>query len=348
MTNGGQFWVDRVWYGDSPAWIALLPMSWLFGLAVWLRRRLYRIGLLKSVAVGAPVVVVGNLSTGGTGKTPVTIAIVEALRARGFEPGVVSRGYRGRVGAQPVRVTPQSEPSIVGDEPVLIATRCGCPVVVHPDRVRAARQLVEEGVDVVIADDGLQHYRLARDVEVAVIDGRRWFGNGRLLPCGPLREPRSRLQSVDRVLINGEPDGGLRSGIDGTVFSLVAREARQLDDAERRDLAEFEGKRVHAVAAIGHPERFFAMLRELGADVSPHPLPDHAALSEDDLDFGDTLDVVMTEKDAVKCRGLAAAGRWYVPVELTSGDDRWLDDIASRIGGVRPSKQGTEEDIDHG
>ena len=186
MAGGGQFWVDRVWYGDSLAWIVLLPFSWLFGLAVWLRRRLYRIGLLKSVAVGVPVVVVGNLTTGGTGKTPVTIAIVEALRARGFEPGVVSRGYRGNVGAEPVLVTPRSEPSIVGDEPVLIAKRCGCPVVVHPDRVAAARKLVGEGVDVVIADDGLQHYRLARDVEVAVIDGRRWLGNGRLLPCDGL------------------------------------------------------------------------------------------------------------------------------------------------------------------
>ena len=260
----------------------------------------------------------------------------------------MSRGYRGNVGAEPVLVTPRSEPSIVGDEPVLIAKRCGCPVVVHPDRVAAARKLVGEGVDVVIADDGLQHYRLARDVEVAVIDGRRWFGNGRLLPCGPLREPRSRLHTVDRVLINGEPAGNLPSGMDGTVFSLAAREARRLDDAERRDLAGFAGKRVHALAAIGHPDRFFAMLREVGVDVSAHPLPDHAALTEDDLDFGDALDVVMTEKDAVKCRGFAAAGRWYVPVGLETGDEHWLDDIASRIGGAYPSKQGSEEDIDHG
>lgn len=334
MAAGGQRWVNKVWYGDSRAFLVLLPLSWLYGWISALRRFLYRSGVLRSVRMGLPVIIVGNLSTGGTGKTPITIWLVNELRSRGFRPGVVSRGYRGTVGRSPLLVMPHSDPAIVGDEPVLIAKRCGCPVAVHPDRVSAAHMLKGQDVDVIVADDGLQHYRLQRDFEIAVVDAERGFGNGRLLPAGPLREPLSRLQRVDRIVVNGKDSAKTIPGLPHAAvagFRLRASVLARLDGKQTLPLDTLAGSRVHAVAAIGNPGRFFQMLTDFGIDVIPHPLPDHAGIVAGDLAFGDDTRVVMTEKDAVKCRYLAPQKLWYVPVDVDMVDSTWLDQIEALI-----------------
>lgn len=330
MAGLGQYWIDRVWYGRSTAWLLLIPLTCLFAVAAWLRRTLYRAGIFRSWSAGVPVIVVGNITVGGTGKTPVTIALARALSERGYRPGVASRGYRGNVGASPVIVDADSDPNVVGDEAVLIARRCACPVAVHPDRVAAAKRLIEEGVDVVVTDDGLQHYRLQRDVEIAVLDGARGLGNGILLPSGPLREPASRLRDVDVLLVNGRGDAALPAG-KFTSFALEPRNAMKFDGTAR-PLESFAGVAVHAVAAIGHPQRFFEMLRSHGLEVRGHALPDHALISESDLDFGDSLEIFMTEKDAVKCGALTSPRLWYVPVDLAAEDPSWVDDVIARIG----------------
>lgn len=203
MTQRGQQGINRVWYGRSLLSWLLLPLSAVFWLVTRLRSILYRIGVFKSYRLAVPVVVIGNLTVGGTGKTPVALWLIDALRSRGIRAGVVSRGYGAAVGSSPRRVAVDSDPSQVGDEPLLIARRGRCPVVVHPDRVAAARQLLDDGIDLIVADDGLQHSRLKRDYEIAVVDGQRGFGNGWLLPAGPLREPLARLAQVDRVIVNG-------------------------------------------------------------------------------------------------------------------------------------------------
>lgn len=344
MAGGGREWVERVWYGESWGFLPLLPLAWLYAAITALRRWLYGIGVLRSTRVGVPVVVVGNITAGGTGKTPVTIWLANALSERGFRPGVTSRGYRGAVGRSPVAVTPESDPAAVGDEPVLIARRCRCPVVVHPDRVAAARRLAAQGVNVVIADDGLQHYALARDYEIAIVDGTRVWGNGRLLPAGPLREPVTRLTGVQRVLVNSGGGCDRLPNLPGTPassrFELVAEVARRIDDSESRPLADFAGASVHAVAAIGYPDRFFDMLTEHGIDVAAHPLPDHASIDARDLAFGDDAPIVMTEKDAVKCRHLPPDDLWYVPADVHMRDTDWLAEIEGVVEKRSDTKHG--------
>lgn len=335
MTDSGQQRLNRAWYGDSSLGPALLPLGWLYAGVVAIRRRLFRGGLLKSFRVSVPVVIVGNLTAGGTGKTPITIWLVRALRDRGIRAGVVSRGYRGKIGHSPLPVMAHSDPSVVGDEPVLIATRAECPVVVHPDRVHAAHVLEEQGVDIIVADDGLQHYRLQRDFEIVVVDGQRGFGNARPLPAGPLREPLSRLQEVDRVVVNADgPEALAGVPVDaGRVngFSLRATDVVHLASGTTQPLSALAGEQVHAVAGIGNPERFFATLAGAGIDIIPHPLADHAELSTSDVEFADDLKVVMTEKDAVKCRHLELDEHWYVPVEVAMQEQSWLDDIAALV-----------------
>jgi tetraacyldisaccharide 4'-kinase len=256
------------------------------------------------------VIVVGNLTVGGAGKTPLVIWLCEHLQRAGHRPGVVSRGYGGRPPRLPLSVTAATAPSEAGDEPVLIAARTGCPVVVDPDRPRAARALLAANdVDVIVADDGLQHYALARNLEIVVVDGRRRFGNGFCLPAGPLREPLSRLVTVDLVVVNGAGGAG------EFALRLVGdRLANLADVAHTEPLTAWRGRRVHAVAGIGDPARFFTALTTAGLEVVEHPFPDHHAYRPDDLDFGDGLPVLMTEKDAVKCRTFAAARHWYLPV----------------------------------
>ncbi|MCE5232992.1 MAG: tetraacyldisaccharide 4'-kinase [Mizugakiibacter sp.] len=317
--------LQQRWYADLPPPLWARPVAALYGGAVALRRALYRHGWLAAQRLPLPVLVVGNLSVGGTGKTPLTIALVEALRARGFSPGVVSRGYGGTRGGNRL-LDDASDPREDGDEPCLIRARTGAPVAVGRDRPAAARLLLAPGVDVVIADDGLQHYRLARDLEICVIDGDRRFGNGRLLPAGPLREPPARLDAVDFRVCNG---GVAAPG--EVQMTLEARQAEALVGAERpRPLAAFAGQRVHAVAGIGNPERFFAELRAQGIAVIAHAFPDHHRFVPADLAFGDSLPVLMTEKDAVKCRPFAAPRWWSLPVSAKLAPD-FLDAVAERL-----------------
>lgn len=298
-------WLNRRWYSRRPIWW-LLPLSWLFAAGAWLRRVLAR-----PARLGVPVVVVGNLNVGGSGKTPVVVAVCTALREAGYRPGVVSRGYGARVPG--VRVLRDGDSAdAVGDEPALIARRGDWPVAIGPDRVAAARALVaaRPDVDVIVSDDGLQHYRLARAVEIVVVDGARGFGNGARLPAGPLREGCARLATVDAVLVHGAG-----AQVDGQRFRLVPGDAVALDDAAAtRPLSAFRGQRVNAVAGIGDPKRFFNLLARRGIFVNPRPFPDHHRFTRAELDFGDGLPVLMTEKDAVKCASFAGADRWYVPV----------------------------------
>lgn len=302
--------LDRLWYSASPLSLLLAPLGSIYAGAVHVRRALYRSGRLRSTRVAVPVIVVGNLTVGGTGKTPLVIWLVEALRRAGKRPGVVSRGYGGKGTQWPQQVRPDSNPQDVGDEPVLIALRGACPVVVDPDRVRAAQTLLAlHECDVIVADDGLQHYALQRDVEIAVVDGVRRHGNGRCLPAGPLREPLRRLREVDMIVVN---DG---NSMDACSFRLVGDVACALDGKQAaRALADFAGQAVHAVAAIGRPARFFDHLRGHGVQAITHAFPDHHFFRAEDIRFGDHLPVLMTEKDAVKCRGFAEATHWYIPV----------------------------------
>ncbi len=284
------------------AWL-LWPASLLFGISVFLRRI-----FTKRRKAGIPVVIVGNLTVGGSGKTPLVLWIAEHLRANGWHPAIVSRGFPLKI-ALPRAVTLASDPGEVGDEPIVLARRSGCPVWVGADRVATIATLRREyrDVDVVVLDDGLQHYRLARDIEIAVVDARG-FGNGFLLPAGPLREPRSRLRSVDAVVSHDAPVEGYAMRLEGSVFH------RMTDATDRRPPAPFAGQKVHAVAGIGDPGRFFRHLARLGLEPIEHPFPDHHPFRAEDLDFGDERPVLLTEKDAVKLRGVARPNWWVLPV----------------------------------
>lgn len=315
--------LESAWYGGGRAPWWTWPLMLLYGGVVRLRGWLYRSGVLRSVRLPVPVVVIGNLSVGGTGKTPLTIAVVEALHARGYQPGVVSRGYGGSQ-REPLLLGEAPDPIQVGDEPCLIHAT-GVQVAVGRDRPAAARLLLDAGCNVLVADDGLQHYRLARDVEICVIDGVRRFGNRRLLPVGPLREPLSRLQRVDLHVCNG---GVAETG--EYPMQLRGGEVVALDDGRRQPLASFSSQQVHAVAAIGNPQRFFDSLRAVGIRVIEHAFADHHAFAAADLAFVEDLPVLMTDKDAVKCRQFVQPHWWRVPVhaELPSA---FVDALIQRI-----------------
>lgn len=307
--------IEHFWSRLRPAHLILFPLSLLFGAVVTVRRFLFGAKLLPSTRLPVPVIVVGNISVGGTGKTPLVLWLVRWLQSRGMRPGIVSRGYGGTGASQ--RVTPSTDAALAGDEPVLLASSAGCPVWIGRRRVEAGRNLLAENpeVDVLISDDGLQHYALARDMEIAVVDGERRFGNGLLLPAGPLREPTARLTEVDAVVINGGPMLGKLRAKQFTM-TLLGRDLVNVRDPHvsmRPDA--FAGKTVFAVAGIGNPDRFFRHLRELGMHVRPQPFPDHYAFSADDLAFAGDEPVVMTQKDAVKCRAFAGDNFWYLPVE---------------------------------
>lgn len=313
------------WYGSGPRPWLLRPLAWLYRAVVAIRARAYRRGWLSSVRLPVPVLVVGNITLGGTGKTPLVICLAAYLRGQGWRPGVVSRGYGGSQ-VEPCLLPEESDPSRFGDEPSLIRQRTGVPVAVGRDRPGAARLLVEAGVNVIIADDGLQHYRLQRDVEICVIDGMRRLGNGLVLPCGPLREPPSRLRRVDyRVVNGGEP------AADEVPMRLSGGTAQYLrDDAQDRPLETFRGRRVHAVAGIGHPARFFDSLRAHGLEVIEHVFADHHVHVSADVTFDDGLPVLMTEKDAVKCAGFVTDNMWSVPVQARL-PDAFLHSIHERV-----------------
>lgn len=337
MSASADSLLQRVWYNREAPWLslALLPLSWLFRLIVATRRAGYRLGLFRRVRVARPVIVIGNVTVGGTGKTPFTIWLASQLQARGVRVGIVLRGYGGNSVQWPRDVAADSSADEVGDEAVLLASRTDAIVVAGPDRVAAAQRAIQRGAQIVLSDDGLQHYRLARDCEIAVIDGRRGVGNRRLLPAGPLREPVSRLAETDLRVVSWR-DGGARplSPAPATiqVWARLAQ-ATALIGGETRPLESFAGTRVHAVAAIGHPQQFFAALQQLGIEVAPHPLPDHARLTAADIRFDDELPVLMTEKDAVKCAPLADHRHWAVRMDvmITEQDARAVHAILERM-----------------
>ena len=316
-------WLNACYSNSS--WLLLLaPLSWLFSLISTVRRKILQ-RLYQGKCFSVPVAVVGNISVGGSGKTPLIIAIVNALNKRGYTAGVVSRGYGGAANAYPLLVTSQTPVDQSGDEPLLIARSCGCPVVVDPDRVRAVEFLLHEtSCDIVLSDDGLQHYRLHRDIEIAVVDAARGLGNGRMLPSGPLRESPSRLSQVDFVVLNG-------SGADiGVELDLVGAHHVELQALGLRHIASnvltpvdmWEGgKKAHAVCGIGHPDRFAQTLATLGFEVILSSVNDHQHLNSDDLTFGDDLPVIITSKDAVKYSGVIPENLWVLEVEMSISDD---------------------------
>jgi tetraacyldisaccharide 4'-kinase len=324
--------IEAMWYGQrGPVWMA--PLSGLYGLAMAFRSVLYRLGLRHRIRIGVPVVVVGNLTVGGTGKTPLVAWLSTHLAAVGMRVAIVSRGYGGKARGV-TRVTLHSRASEVGDEPLLLARRAQATVFIGRDRVAAAKAAVADGADIVLGDDGLQHLALVRNCEIVVIDGQRGFGNGSLLPRGPLRESPRRLRRVNAVVINGalKPGFQLPGFLSRTAFTMQMRpgDARPVaGSGQLRSLASFRGTGVHAVAAIGNPQRFFDMLREAGLTLYEHPMADHHDFKSGDLDFGDSLPVLMTEKDAVKCAAFADARCWYVPVtaEFAANESGELIDL---------------------
>lgn len=307
-------WLQRQWYRLSVWHFVLIPLSWLFRVVVALRRLAYRIGLFKSFRLGVPVIVIGNITVGGTGKTPLVIWLARQLQAAGFKPGIISRGY-GVQNALPLEVTAQSQAHAVGDEPLLIASRIDMPLFVCRDRVAAARALLKAhpACDLLISDDGLQHYRLQRDVEIAVVDSQRRFGNSWLLPAGPLREAISRMQEVDAVVCNGE---AVTSHPNTYRMQLQASLLHQVSSPVNTLAVEaLQGKRLLAVAGIGNPERFFGQLRGMGLAFETRAFPDHHPYQAQDLQTQGIDAILMTEKDAVKCRAFAHDHWWYLPVE---------------------------------
>lgn len=323
--------IARIWSGESPLWLLLLPLSWLYGLVSGLIRLSYKMGLKRVWRAPVPVVVVGNLTAGGNGKTPVVIWLVEQLKKRGIHVGVVSRGYGGKAARYPLLLTEQTTTAEAGDEPVLIYQRTGAPVAVSPVRSEAVQALLAQAqVQIVITDDGLQHYALARDKEIVVIDGVRRFGNGWWLPAGPMRERASRLRSVDAVIVNG---GSAQPG--EIPMQLRPGQAVNLQTGERRDVTHLDN--LVAMAGIGHPPRFFATLEACGARLcNTIPLTDHQALNLTQVAAftapGQTL--IMTEKDAVKCRPFARDNWWYLPVDAElQGDqpERLLQELITLV-----------------
>lgn len=305
--------VDRLWYGKGrPLW-PLLPLTWLYRAVAEKRRR--QAWQARDEAINVPVVVVGNITAGGTGKSPLTAWLVALLKHEGWQPVILSRGYGGKSPDYPLLVTPQTPAAEAGDEPVMLAEETGCPVVVDPDRRRGALwALSRELGNILVCDDGLQHYRLPRDIELAVFDGLRGVGNGALIPVGPLREPLDRLGSVDFVITNGGELAELEQDAQHTM-ALEPAELRNLHTAETRPLDILEGKAVRAVAGIGNPARFFDTLTSLGARVTGRAFPDHHHFTAADLAKGDDEWLVMTAKDAVKCRELAPENTWVLSVK---------------------------------
>jgi len=307
------------WYSFHWITFLLLPFSWLFRLLVAIRYWLYQFHLKKKTYFNVPVIVVGNMTVGGTGKTPFVIWLANQLQKKGYRPGIVSRGVGGKQYAQPYWVDAYSDPKEVGDEAVLLAKRAHCPMIVCIDRVAAVKTLLQKtNCNIVISDDGLQHYRLGREMEIVIVDGAREFGNGQLLPAGPLREPLGRLQKVDWIVINGNSDLRhpvlqsntlVKMNLSGDILWSMVEPHKKIS------LDQLHQKTVHVVAGIGHPQRFFSALRDRHIEVIEHIFPDHYLYQRQDIYFEDDLPVIMTEKDAVKCVEFADKRHWYLPVE---------------------------------
>ncbi len=317
--------IEKVWFDSHLAkWILvplLLPFSAIFWLLSLLRRLSFKLGMSESHQLSKPVIVVGNIGVGGNGKTPMVIYLVEFCRSLGLTPGVISRGYGGQAPHYPYFLTANSTPLEAGDEPVLIRERCQVPVAVGSDRIASAQLLIEKGCDIIISDDGLQHYRLQRTVELIIVDGKRLFGNGLLLPAGPLREGQWRLPKSDLVIYNGKAAASSTNAFESIDMTLAAKELCNLKTGECIALAEFitSYKRVNAIAGIGAPQRFFDTLKKHNFDISnQQSFVDHHSFTLDDFTaFDDNIPLLMTEKDAVKCRDFCKSNWWYLPVDAT-------------------------------
>ncbi len=309
--------LEHSWYNNNTLTLVLRPLAWLYCGVTVVRRLVYSMGLRKRYRLSVPVIVVGNLSVGGTGKTPLVVHIAQLLKRSGYAPGIISRGYGGKARSWPQQVRPDADPVMVGDEAILISRRSACPMAVGPDRGLTGELLQKHsGCDIIISDDGLQHYALERDIEIVVIDGMRRFGNGLCLPAGPLREPVSKKEKVDFVITNGAAIGNEYA------MRYAGETLVNLNDRENTcALGELAGQSVHVLAGIGNPANFFEQLRRKGLQVIEHPFSDHYLFSVDDLDFGDDRPILMTEKDAVKCQRFAAENMWYLPIEIEMNND---------------------------
>ncbi len=318
--------LNEVWYKDHFVGTWLMPFSFIFTDVVKFRRWMYKKGYKPVEKLPVPVIIVGNITLGGTGKTPLVIYLVQQLKERGFNAGVISRGYGGQSESWPLRVTAESDALLVGDEPVLIAQQAGCPVAVGPVRADSARLILEhEACDVIISDDGLQHYALHRDIEIAVIDGERRFGNNFCLPSGPLREPQERIQEVDFVICNGG-----EAEEKEILMQLEGAYAINIQTQERKPLAEFKDLSCHAMAGIGNPQRFFDSLKQYGLDFQATSFPDHYVYTKKDICYKGVQAVLMTEKDAVKCLALASEDHWFVPVQAKI-DNQFIDNLIALL-----------------
>lgn len=305
--------LQQIWYKGSKWVYLLLPLHFLMLPLVKLRFYAYRHNYLSAVKLKVPVVVVGNISLGGTGKTPFVIWLYQQLAGKNIKVGIVSRGYRGKLSAGGCLVNATSSAYDIGDEPMLIYNRTQAPMAIGADRVKAAQRLVAQypDLELILADDGMQHYRLARSLEIAIVDGTLGFGNCKLFPAGPLREPVSRLQQVDFIVANSA------ALANASTMQLVAKYIYPTggNRAKKMSLAELRGKTVHAVAGIGNPQRFFDLLEKNQINVIAHPFPDHYQPQEDDFNFNDDKIILLTEKDAVKCRNFKSNKLWYLPVD---------------------------------
>lgn len=323
--------LQAAWYQGHPALVVLRPLEALYRRVVARRRQAFLEGSRPAFRAAVPVIVVGNVTVGGTGKTPMILWLVEHCRARGLRVGVVSRGYGARPPQLPWRVEAGQDAAVAGDEPLLIVERSGVPLMIDPDRSRAVRALLAaEPLDLLLCDDGLQHYRLARDLELVLVDAARGLGNGRCLPAGPLREPPQRLQQVDAVLCNGAASDSPA----GFGLTLQPRALVHLRSGRRVPLTHFPpGQAMHAVAGIGNPQRFFATLEALHWRPLCHAFADHARFSPEALAFTPSLPLLMTEKDAVKCRAFAADDWWYLAVDAqpSAAFVDWFDQQLERL-----------------
>lgn len=303
--------LDHYWYSFNLVTLLLLPISWLFRTLAAIRRTLYHFKILQQPAIAVPVIIVGNISVGGTGKTPLVTWLCQHLKHHGYKPGIISRGYGGQAQTWPQSVSPESDAKLVGDEPIILVRNTNCPMFVGPDRVAAAQQLLRHhDCNIIIADDGLQHYRLKRDIEIVVIDGERRFGNNQCLPAGPLREPVSRLKKIDFIITNGKAQDN--------EFEMVikANKMIQINSPKTpKTPQDFSGQKVHAVAGIGNPSRFFNTLTQASITFDTRIFPDHHDYNHDDLIYDDHLPIIMTEKDAVKCEKFCQSDRyWYLSI----------------------------------
>ncbi|MFO7604499.1 MAG: tetraacyldisaccharide 4'-kinase [Gammaproteobacteria bacterium] len=308
--------IEQSWMERGGLALALRPLAWLLCALVFIRRTAYRLKIFQTTTLPVPVIVIGNISVGGTGKTPLTIWLANYLAKNGYRPGIVSRGYGGKARKWPQQVRADGDPIMVGDEAIVISRRSNCPMAVGPRRVAAAEALIKHhDIDIILSDDGMQHYALGRTIEIAVIDGVRRFGNGLCLPAGPLREPIKRLKEVDFIVTNGiAAQAEVSMRYEGKMLN-------HLDDSSEKPLGSLKHETVHAIAGIGNPERFFEQLRRAGLHLIEHVFADHHEFSPKDLDFGDDLPIIMTEKDAVKCRRFLLSNCWYYPVTAILPDE---------------------------